>query len=578
MEHITLPNLFFQKALENSDKPFLWAKRNKEWKSLSWHETEVRVKQVAAGLKYHGIMPGDKVIIVSENRPEWIISDLAINTLNAITVPAYVTNTEDDHRYIIEHSDAKAVIVSDNIIANRIALALSKVNSCKLLITMDEYSGFMPEGLKVESYEKLTQIGEENISTALHNLNTIDKDDICCLIYTSGTGGRPKGVMLTHKSIYHNILGADDLVKQVGDIEHTYLSLVPLSHAYEHMAIFLQIYLGAQIYFAEGPEKFAANLLEVSPTLSTAVPRLFEVLYDRIRIQIKNSGKLLEFAFNRTVKLGKKNLFNELNFIEKIEHHTYCSLIRKRIAKRLGGRLSAFISGGSALNPDIGYFFLSLGVQIIQGYGQTEASPLISANPPVKVKIETVGPPIKGVEVKLSDDGELLVKGDGVMKGYWKQEKETSETIIDGWLHTGDLADIDNDGYISIKDRKKEIIVNSGGDNIAPVRPEASLTFQDIILQAMVSGDRRPYLVALIVTEPEMVKDMSEEDIEKEVSLAVKKANENLSQIEKIRQYIIINEPFSTDNGMLTPTMKLRRHMINENYGNQLDSLYKKNS
>ena len=230
------------------------------------------------------------------------------------------------------------------------------------------------------------------------------------------------------------------------------------------------------------------------------------------------------------------------------------------------------------MNPDIGYFFLSLGVQIIQGYGQTEASPLISANPPVKVKIETVGPPIKGVEVKLSDDGELLVKGDGVMKGYWKQEKETSETIIDGWLHTGDLADIDNDGYISIKDRKKEIIVNSGGDNIAPVRPEASLTFQDIILQAMVSGDRRPYLVALIVTEPEMVKDMSEEDIEKEVSLAVKKANENLSQIEKIRQFIIINEPFSTDNGMLTPTMKLRRHMINENYGNQLDSLYKKNS
>ena len=578
MEHITLPNLFFQKALENADKPFLWAKKEHEWKSLSWRETEVKVKKVAAGLKYHGIMPGDKIIIVSENRPEWIISDLAINTLNAITVPAYVTNTEDDHRYIIEHSDAKAVIVSDNILANRIALALSKVSSCKLLITMDEYSGFMPEGLKVESYEKLAQIGEENISTALHNLNTIDKDDICCLIYTSGTGGRPKGVMLTHKSIYHNILGADNLVKEVGDIEHTYLSLVPLSHAYEHMAIFLQIYLGSQIYFAEGPEKFASNLLEVSPTLSTAVPRLFEVLYDRIRIQIKNSGKLLEFAFNRTVKLGKKNLFNELNFIEKIEYHSYCSLIRKRISKRLGGKLSAFISGGSALNPDIGYFFLSLGVQIIQGYGQTEASPLISANPPVKVKIETVGPPIKGVEVKLSDDGELLVKGDGVMKGYWKQEKETSETIIDGWLHTGDLADIDNDGYISIKDRKKEIIVNSGGDNIAPVRPEASLTFQDIILQAMVSGDRRPYLVALIVTEPEMVKDMSEEDIEKEVSLAVKKANENLSQIEKIRQYIIINEPFSTDNGMLTPTMKLRRHMINENYGNQLDSLYKKNS
>ena len=576
MEHITLPNLFFQKALENSDKPFLWAKKEGEWKSLSWQQTEIKVKQVAAGLKYHGILPGDKVIIVSENRPECIISDLAINTLNAITVPAYTTNTEDDHRYIIEHSDAKAVIVSNNTLANRIALALSKVDSCNLLITIDEYRGFMPEGLKVESFEKLLHIGEENLSTALHNLNTIDKDDICCLIYTSGTGGRPKGVMLTHRSIYHNILGADELVKQVGDIDHTYLSLVPYSHAYEHMAIFLQIYLGAQIYFSEGPDKFAANLLEVAPTLSTAVPRLFEVLYDRIRIQIKNSGKLLEFAFNRTVKLGKKNLFNELNFIEKIEHNTYCKLIRNRITKRLGGRLSAFISGGSALNPDIGYFFLSLGVQIIQGYGQTEASPLISANPPIKVKVETVGPPIKGVEVKLSKEGELLVKGEGVMKGYWKQEKETSETIIDGWLHTGDIADIDEDGYIIIKDRKKEIIVNSGGDNIAPVRPETSLTFQDVILQAMVIGDRRPYLVALIVVDPEISKNKSEEELNIEVSNAVKKANENLSLVEKIKKYIIIKEPLSTDNGMLTPTMKIRRHMVNEVYGEQLNNLYKK--
>jgi long-chain acyl-CoA synthetase len=342
------------------------------------------------------------------------------------------------------------------------------------------------------------------------------------------------------------------------------------------MALFLQIYLGAQIYFSEGPDKFAANLLEVAPTLSTAVPRLFEVLYDRIRIQIKNSGKLLQFAFNRTIKLGKKNLFNELNLIEKIEHYTYCKLIRNRITKRLGGRLSAFISGGSALNPDIGYFFLSLGVQIIQGYGQTEASPLISANPPIKVKIETVGPPIKGVEVKLSEEGELLVKGEGVMKGYWKQEKETSETIINGWLHTGDLADIDEDGYITIKDRKKEIIVNSGGDNIAPVRPEASLTFQDIILQAMVSGDRRPYLVALIVVDSEISKNLSEEELNNEVSNAVKKANENLSQIEKIKKYIIVDEPLSTDNGMLTPTMKIRRHMVNEVYGEQLNNLYKK--
>ena len=576
MEHITLPNLFFQKAMEKPNEPFLWAKVEGTWESLSWSETEKKVKQLAAGLKHLGIKPGDKVVIVSENRPEWIISDLAINTLNAVTVPAYTTNTEDDHKYIIEHSDAKAIIVSNNIIGNRIALALSNVSNCNLLVTIDPYSGFMPEGLEIESFDNLLKIGEKNFSTALHHLNTIDKDDTCCLIYTSGTGGRPKGVMLTHNSIYHNILGANDLVMEVGDINHTYLSLVPLSHAYEHMAIFLQIYLGAQIYFAEGPDKFAANLLEVTPTLSTAVPRLFEVLYDRIRIQIKNSGKILEFMFNRTIKLGKKNIFNQLNFFEKIEYHSYCYLVRKKISKRLGGKLSAFISGGSALNPDIGYFFLSLGVQIIQGYGQTEASPLISANPPSKIKIETVGPPVRGVEVKLSDEGELLVKGDGVMKGYWKQDKETADTIKDGWLYTGDLAEIDNDGYIIIKDRKKEIIVNSGGDNIAPVRPEASLTIQNIILQAMVTGDRRPYLVALIVVDPEQIKDKSEDQINNEVAVAVEKANEKLSQVEKVRRYIVIDEPFSTDNGMLTPTMKIRRHMVNEVYGEQLDGLYKK--
>lgn len=576
MEHITLPNLFFQKAMEKPNEPFLWAKVEGTWESLSWSETEKKVKQLAAGLKHLGIKPGDKIVIVSENRPEWIISDLAINTLNAVTVPAYTTNTEDDHKYIIEHSDAKAIIVSNNIIGNRIALALSNVSNCNLLVTIDPYSGFMPEGLEIQSFDNLLKIGEENFSTALHHLNTIDKDDTCCLIYTSGTGGRPKGVMLTHNSIYHNILGANDLVMEVGDINHTYLSLVPLSHAYEHMAIFLQIYLGAQIYFAEGPDKFAANLLEVTPTLSTAVPRLFEVLYDRIRIQIKNSGKILEFMFNRTIKLGKKKIFNQLNFFEKIEYYSYCSLVRKKISKRLGGKLSAFISGGSALNPDIGYFFLSLGVQIIQGYGQTEASPLISANPPSKIKIETVGPPVRGVEVKLSDEGELLVKGDGVMKGYWKQDKETADTIKDGWLYTGDLAEIDNDGYIIIKDRKKEIIVNSGGDNIAPVRPEASLTIQNIILQAMVTGDRRPYLVALIVVDPEQIKDKSEDQINNEVAVAVEKANEKLSQVEKVRRYIIIDEPFSTDNGMLTPTMKIRRHMVNEVYGEQLDGLYKK--
>ena len=577
MEHITLPNLFFERSLEMDEKPFLWKKQNGQWLSSSWKETEERVKQVAAGLKSYGIGPGDKVVIVSENRPEWVISNIAIITLGAITVPAFITNTEEDHRYIIEHSEAKAVLVSNNVLANRIALAINKNEICKLLIIIDEYQGFTPEHLKITGFEELLDIGKNDIKSSLYNLNIIERDDVSCIIYTSGTGGRPKGVMLTHKSIYSNLIGAEELVMQVGKIDHTYLSLVPLAHAYEYMAIFLQIYIRAQIYFSEGPEKFASNLLEVSPTLSTAVPRLFEILYDRIKLQIRLQGKILEFAFFRTLKLGKKNLTEKLNFLEKLEHYTYCSLVRKKISKRFGGKLVAFISGGAALNPDIGYFFFSLGIRIIQGYGQTESSPLISANPPNKPKIETVGPAIKGVEVKLSDENELLVKGDCVMKGYWKQEKETAETIIDGWLHTGDIAKIDSEGYITIIDRKKEIIVNSGGDNIAPVRPESALTFHSIIQQAMVSGDRRPYLVAIIVPDPELSKKLNEDELEKNITEAVNEANKNLSQIEKIRKYIVVSEPFSTDNGMFTATMKIRRHKVREAYGETLDALYKNN-
>jgi long-chain acyl-CoA synthetase len=295
------------------------------------------------------------VVIVSENRPEWVISNLAIITLGAITVPAFITNTEEDHRYIIEHAEAKAVIVSNNVLANRVALAINKNEICKLLIIIDEYQGFTPEHLKITSFEDLLDIGKNDVKSSSYNLNIIERDDVSCIIYTSGTGGRPKGVMLTHKSIYSNLIGADELVRQVGKMDHTYLSLVPLAHAYEYMAIFLQIYIRAKIYFSDVPEKFASNLLEVSPTLSTAVPRLFEILYDKIKLQIRLQGKILEFAFSRTLKLGKKNLIEKLNFLEKLENNTYCSLIRKRISKRFGGKLEAFISGGAALNPDIGY-------------------------------------------------------------------------------------------------------------------------------------------------------------------------------------------------------------------------------
>ena len=571
----SLNKLFFDRAEQYDEKPFLWAKKNKEWLSLSWKETSLKVKEFAGGLKSFGIKPGDKVVIVSENRPEWIIADLAINLIGAVTVPAYTTNTEDDHHYILEHSDAKAVIASNNILANRVALATTRTKLCKLLITLDNYSGFEPDNLKIINFNEVSDFGKNNIETALDHLNQIQSDDVSCIIYTSGTGGRPKGVMLTHRNIFSNLQGAEDLLEIIGKKDNKYLSLIPLSHSYEHTAgLYLQIDLGSQIYFCEGPEKFSQNLLEVSPTLTTAVPRIFEVIHDRIKIQMKNQNPIIKFIFDRAVKVGVKRHHYGLNLLENIEYRSYTSLIRNKINKQLGGSLRAFVSGGAALNPEIGDFFIGLGVKILQGYGQTEASPLISANRPENIKIETVGPAVKGVEAKLSEEGELIVKGDCVMKGYWKDEKATNETIIDGWLHTGDIATISEDGFITITGRKKELIVNSGGDNIAPARPEASLTFQETIFQSMVIGDRRPYLVAVIVPEVEKTKNMNDKEINEIISSEVKKANEGLSSIEKIRKFIIAKEPFSTENGLLTPTMKVRRHKVVEIYGETLDDLY----
>ena len=571
----SLNKLFFDRAEQYNEKPFLWTKKNKEWIPLTWNETSLKVKEFAGGLRSLGVKPGDKIVIVSENRPEWIIADLAINLIGAITVPAYITNTEDDHHYILEHSDAKAVIASNNILANRVALATTRTNLCKILITLDNYSGFEPDNLKIIKFEEVGDFGKNNIETALDHFEDIQPDDVSCIIYTSGTGGRPKGVMLTHKNIFSNLQGAEDLLEIIGKKDNKYLSLIPLSHSYEHTAgLYLQIDLGSQIYFCEGPEKFSQNLNEVSPTLTTAVPRIFEVIHDRIKIQMKNQNPIIKFIFNRAVKVGIKRHHHGLNLLENIEYRSYTSLIRKKINKQLGGNLRAFVSGGAALNPEIGDFFIGLGVKILQGYGQTEASPLISANRPEKIRIETVGPAVKGVEAKLTEEGELIVKGDCVMKGYWKDEKATSETIIDGWLHTGDIATIAEDGYITITGRKKELIVNSGGDNIAPARPEAALTFQETIFQSMVIGDRRPYLVAVIVPEVEKTKSLGDKEINEIISSEVKKANEGLSSIEKIRKFIIAKEPFSTENGLLTPTMKVRRHKVIEIYGETLDDLY----
>jgi long-chain acyl-CoA synthetase len=337
----------------------------------------------------------------------------------------------------------------------------------------------------------------------------------------------------------------------------------------------LPIQIAAEVWYCEGRDKIAANLSEVKPTLMTAVPRLYELLHDRITKSVTAKGGLSARLFWLAVKLGRKKLVGQtLSVTETVLDKCLDFLVRKKVKQRFGGRLAFFVSGGAALNPDIGSFFLSLGVNILQGYGQTEASPLISANRPGQIRIETVGPAVDGVEVKLSDDGELLARGACLMKGYWRNEAATAETIIDGWLHTGDLAHIDADGFVSITGRKKEIIVTSGGENIAPSRVEAELTVEAEIAQIMVFGDARPHLVALIVPSIE-VRVETEAFQKQKISQAVQRANARLPVLERVRNYQILNEEFTIDNRMLTPTLKVRRHVVIEAYKDKLDALYR---
>ena len=586
-----LATMFFERADTLGDKPFLWAKADGEYRALSWSRAASEVERLARGLRALGIEAGDRVVLVSENRPEWVIADLAIMTAGAITVPAYTTNTTDDHLYILEHSGAKLAIVSTERLASHLLPAARSAEDCIAVVSIDPPAEATQVGVDVVSWAETCVKGDGVDEDPRAWAAAIPRTETACFIYTSGTGGRPKGVMLTHGSILANCDGAHDLLVELGLSDEVFLSLLPLSHSYEHTAgLMFPISIGAQIYYAEGPDKIAANLTEARPTIMTAVPRLYEVLHDRIRRGVDQQGGLKAKLFHTAIDLGTKRYQDpaSLSMVERVQNVVLDKLVRKKVAGRFGGRLKTFVSGGAALNPEIGTFFLSLGVSILQGYGQTEASPVISCNRKDRIRIETVGPPLKGVTVKIAEDGEILASGELLMKGYWRDPETTAETIKDGWLHTGDIGVIEDDGLLRITDRKKDIIVNSGGDNIAPARVEGVLTVEPQIVQAMVYGDKRPYLVGVLVPDPDFVKQWAEEngreadltalsvdeDFCKAVGMALERANNKINQIEKVRRFVVAEEPFTTDNAMMTPTLKVRRHKVREVYWERLDGLY----
>jgi len=590
-----LVDLFLKRADELGERPFLGAKRDGEWQTQSWKETAVQVCLLAENLRKIGLSDGDRVMMVSENRPEWCIADLAIMAAGCISVPTYITNTERDHVHILDNSGAKAVIVSNEKLARPLLPAMMRTGIADHLIAIDQIPTFQSGDLTCRSWESML-VGDADKARAEIDarIARIGRDATACIIYTSGTGGAPRGVMQHHGSILCNVAGAAEILESdFGlDDDERFLSFLPLSHAYEHSGgQYLPIGAGAEIYYAEGLEKLASNIEETQPTIMVVVPRLFEVLRTRIMKQIEKQGKAANYMMDRALTIGEHKAKSGMRLRDRPMNFVLEKALRPKIRQKFGGRIKAMVSGGAPLNPEVGIFFDAMGLTMLQGYGQTEAGPVISCNrPAVGIAMDTVGPPMKGVEVKIAEDGELLVRGELVMHGYWQNADETTRTLQDGWLHTGDIGHIDDKGRIKITDRKKDMIVNDKGDNVAPQKIEGMLTLQSEIAQAMVSGDQRPYVVGLIVPDAEWALDWTRANDKKfnlaelqklpefrsAVSDAVARVNKELSVTEKVRQFTFADEAFSIENEEMTPSLKIRRHKIRERYQERLDGLYRR--
>ncbi|MBV9861490.1 MAG: long-chain fatty acid--CoA ligase [Alphaproteobacteria bacterium] len=582
----SLPAMFFAQAARRGAGPFLWEKRDGVYRPISWAETAGAVRNLAGGLAALGVVPGDRVALVAENRPEWAVADLAIMASGAITVPGYVTNTVENHHHLLADSGAKVAIVSTAALSTRLIPAVNQVSSVRTVIALEAPG--QPCRVPVRSWDEVVRLGSAGAETRV--AAAIGPDDIACMIYTSGTGGTPKGVLLSHRNVLANCRGAYRLLEMLGLGDEVFLSFLPLSHSYEHTAgLMFPISIAAQIYFAEGAETLSANLIEARPTIMTAVPRLYEVMHQRIRRGIERDSGLKRRLFEKTVAIGRKRLASRpLGLGARLLDPVLDRLVRDKVRARFGGRLKAMVSGGAPLNPEIGSFFLALGVELLQGYGQTEAAPVISCNRPGRARPDTVGLPLDGVRVRIADDGEILVTGDNVMKGYWNDPAATARALDDGWLHTGDVGVIDANGQLRITDRLRDFIKNSGGDMIAPARVEGCLTLQPEIGQAVVFGDNRPYLVAVLVPDAEFAASFARQHrvadppaalagdpgFAKAIGDAVARANLSLSPIERVRRFLVAAEPFTIANAQLTPTLKPRRHAIRRAYAAALDELY----
>ena len=568
-EFNNLVDLFFYKVeKENPNADFLEWLNPKNKKKYTWGKTSTSIQKLAKVLK-DNLAKGDRCLLVSENRPEWLIADLAIMLADGITVPAYTTYTEKDYKYLIEDCEPSVIIVSNNEMHNKLKNIIQEKYFIKKVIVFDDIS----DEKSKDKYLKFDSIINSQLSQNLKIKNeNLKRNSPACIIYTSGTSGNPKGVILSHGGILNNLEGAQEILKPLIDKKPIFLTWLPLSHSYEHAVQFVQIAVGAKVFYAERIEKLLENISQAKPTIMTAVPRFYQNLYNKININMKKATGFKAKLIKLTINLGKKKLLREkMSITEKFLNILVDVLVRKKVKKQFGGNLKAFVSGGGALDKEIGEFLNSIGLPTLQGYGLTETSPVVSCNPIHKIRVETVGPPFKGNQVKIAEDGEILVKGENVMLGYWNKKEDTANVLKDGWLYTGDIGEIDSkDGYLKITDRKKDIIVSAGGDNISPAKIENQLTNSPAIEQSMVFGEGKNYLVALIVPSKEFINQ------KEKIKEIIDEINKNLTLVEKIKNFSLLNENFSIENGLLTPTMKVKRNKVIQKYKNILENFYKK--
>mgnify|MGYP003686668373 FL=1 len=555
----------FQHQYQKKNKEDIFLKSLKRpQKEYSWESVYLNIIKLSEEINKY-INKGDRCLLVSENRPEWLISDLSIMLSGGITVPAYTTYTERDYEYIINDCTPSILIISDKTLYSKIKTIIPKKKFIKKIIFFESIDDF-----DSTFHLNIDEIFEKKISSSKDFFNLdIQRKDIACIIYTSGTQGNPKGVMLSHGGILNNCEGANLLLKEFISKIPKFLTWLPLSHSYEHTVQFVQIVVGAQVFYAESIDKLIKNMGDCSPEIMTAVPRFYQNLYQKINSTFAKSKGLKKLLVNQTVILGRKKLNKEkLLLSESIVNFICDVLVRKKIKRQFGGNLKAFISGGGALDYEVGSFLNAIGLPTLQGYGLTETSPVVSCNSIKDIRVDTVGKPFIGNSVKLANDGEILIKGENVMLGYWKNEEETNKVLKNGWLSTGDIGEFDGE-FLKITDRKKDIIITPGGDNISPIKIENDLNKSKYIEQSLVCGDNKSFLVALLVLSPEY-NDISVE----EVQIELEKININLSRIEKIKKFLIIKKQFTIENNMMTPTLKLKRYKILETYKNEIEKLF----